>query len=266
MAPPKTPEENAELHEAVLGYLIEQRLLLQEARRLEVQVTSEEVAARLQILRDRLGSEEALAGWLREQGLSKEQLKGQLRDQLLVKKLLDGKVRATVLVSPQEVAAELAGHPELARPGERVRALHILLRVTNERSEEQAREQMARIREQVVRGADFADLARRYSEDAHAEEGGRLGWVAQGQLMPPLDTALFQGELGSVSEPIQTRLGFHLLKIEERQEASRLNVLEANNEIFERIYQRKFELALGRWMAELKARAYIDVRLTGAAR
>jgi len=111
----------------------------------------------------------------------------------------------------------------------------------------------------VASGADFAALAKRYSEDPNAADGGAMGWIAQGDLMPELDTALFSVPVGSVSEPIQTRLGFHLVKVEERRTASDLSVADANRAVYQRLYQQKFEAAMKRWLTELKSRAYIQI-------
>ena len=85
-----------------------------------------------------------------------------------------------------------------------------------------------------------------------------MGWVAQGELLPQLDNALFSLPVSAVSEPFQTRLGFHLVKIEERGTASDLAPTDANRAIFQQLYQQKFEAAMKRWLSELKRRAYIE--------
>jgi len=111
--------------------------------------------------------------------------------------------------------------------------------------------------------ADFAALAKRYSEDSHAEDGGLMDWVAQGELMPELDAALFSLAPGEVSAPIQTRLGLHLLHVEERRSAASLSVTEAHRAVYQQLYQRKFQHAFARWLAQLKRRAYIDILSEG---
>ena len=248
-----------QIGQAVLRRLIEQRLMLQEAKKAAITVTSEEIATQIDALRARLGTEEAFQRFLTEAGMSAEQLKERIRDQLMVKQLIDTKVRTGITVSLQEVAQELAEHPELAKPGDRVRALHILVRVNANRPEERARAMITRVRRQLVDGADFASLAKQFSEDPYAERGGQMGWVAQGDLLPELDAALFGLQPGTMSDPIQTRLGFHLLKVEERREASGLSLMEANRAIYERLYQQKFQQAMNRWLGDLKRKAYIEI-------
>jgi parvulin-like peptidyl-prolyl isomerase len=86
-----------------------------------------------------------------------------------------------------------------------------------------------------------------------------MEWVAQGELLPELDAALFSLPVGTVSEPIQTRLGFHLVKIEERRTASDLSPTDANRAVFQQLYQQKFEAAMRYWLSELQRHAYIEI-------
>lgn len=253
------PRDPAVVRDMMLHRLIEQRLILQEAKRLGVTVRPEEILDRLDEVRSRFTSDMELEGSLEEAGLSLERLKEQLRDQLMVERVVDSKVRATIVVSPQEVANEVRAHPELGKPGDRVRARHILIRVHESRSEAQARALIEDVRRQLDAGAEFAALATRYSEDPHAEEGGAMGWVAQGELLPELDAALFSLKAGELSSPIQTRLGFHLVEVEERKSASSLTIMEANHAVHQQLYQRKTQEAFARWAAELARRAYIEI-------
>ena len=247
------------LQQAVLDRLIERQLLLQEAKRVGATVGTDEVVQRLEAIRQRFGSEDAFRESLRESGTSEEVLKEHLRDQLLVQRLIDAKIRATIVVSPQEVAKALEQHPQLAKSGDRVQASHILIRTSETRSEEQAKALMEQLHQQLKAGADFAELARRYSEDSYRDQGGRMDWTAQGELMPELDAALFSLPPGELSEPIRSRLGFHVVRVEDRRTASSLSLVEANRAIQQHLYQEKFEAALARWLDELKQRAYIQI-------
>lgn len=262
--PPADPQAG-EVRQAVLQRLVEQRVILQEARREGLAVDAEEIDGRLDRIRRRFESDEAFHQSLQDAGLSREGLREQVRDQAMVERLIDAKVRSTITVSPQEVARELEGHPELAKPDERVRASHLLVRISDTRSLEQARTLIEDLRRRLSQGADFAELARRYSEDPHAPDGGDMGWVAQGELLPELDAALFRLKDGEVSEPIHTRLGFHLVQVHERSTGSSLSLTEASQAVFQRLYQREFRETFARWLKGLLQRAYINVIPTGSA-
>jgi parvulin-like peptidyl-prolyl isomerase len=256
---PKSSLNPSEMNQLMLRHLIEQRLMLQEARRANVSVTPEEIAERLDTIKARFGSEEEFEEMLAQSQLPKEQLKQQIREQLMVKRLIDVKIRSAITISPRDVAKELSLHPELAKPGDRVLASHLLIRVTENRSEEQARALIEDLHRQLAEGADFASLAKRYSEDANGAEGGVMRWVAQGELLPELDATLFSLKAGELSSPIQTRLGFHLVRVDERRPAEYLSMAEANRTVYEQLYQRKFEETFTRWLSGLTQRAYIEV-------
>ena len=256
---PAAHSEPAGMQDAALQRLIEQRLLLQEAQRQNIAVEASEVLARFDQFREHLGSREAFLQSLQEMGLNEETLKDKLREQLMAQRLVDKHIRSTITISPQEVSAELGEHPNVAKAGDRVRASHILIRVSESRSEEQARQLAEQLHEQLGHGADFAELARRYSEDAQKDSGGRMDWVAPGDLLPELDQALFLMKIGELSAPIRSRLGFHLLKVDDRQDVSQLSLPEANRTVYQQIFQRKFRAAFTAWMNELKRKAYIQI-------
>ncbi|MBI4340781.1 MAG: peptidylprolyl isomerase [Candidatus Omnitrophica bacterium] len=254
-----SPGRNPEVERAVLQRLIDQRLMLQEAERAAIVVEPEEVRARYEVFRSRFPSEALFRQSLAQTGISEEQLKQRVRDQLMVQRVIADKVRSTIMVSPYEVSKELGIHPESARAGDRMRVSHLLIRVNDARTESAARALIGRLHQQLAGGADFAALAKQHSEDQHRQEGGAMGWVAPGELMPQLDAALETLQVSQLSDPIQSRLGFHLMRIEERKPASSLSLMEANQAIYSTIYQRKYEEAMARWLGELRKKAYIVI-------
>ena len=115
-------------------------------------------------------------------------------------------------------------------PG-RVRASHILLGL-GDKDEETVRQQAEAILAQAKAGADFAELARQYSEDeATAELGGDLDFFGRGQMVPEFEAAVFQMEPGTVSDLVQTDFGFHIIKVVEKVE----DVIQPLDEVTELI-------------------------------
>ena len=257
---PSHPDsDRAQAPGRVLQGLIQQRLLLQEAGKENLTVERAQVIERLEEARTRAGSDEEFRRSLEEAQLTEEQLKEQIQDQLLIAKLIDEKVRSTITISPQEVAGELANHPELVKSGDRVKALHLLIRVGDQRTEGEAKALIEDIVRQLDAGADFSALAKRYSEDPERAEGGDMGWVAQGELLPELDQALFSVKAGERSAPIRSALGFHLVNVLERKAAASLPLVEANHAVYQRLYQRRFQEAFAVWLTKLKDQAYIEI-------
>jgi peptidyl-prolyl cis-trans isomerase C len=106
-------------------------------------------------------------------------------------------------------------------PGRRVRARHILLRVPDDASQDQREaihQQAEEIRQRAVEGEDFAELARRYSEDpGSGPQGGDLGWFGQGNMVAPFEEAAFRLQPGEISEVTETLFGLHIIKVDERE-------------------------------------------------
>lgn len=258
-APSPLQPDTPAVERMALQRLVEEHLILQEAKRLEVRVDPEEVLERYNAFRNRFGSDALFRRSLAESALSEEQLKRKIREQFMVQRVIDAKVRSTIVVSPQDVAQEIGSHPELARPGNRMRLSHLLVRVNEHRSETEAKTLIEQIHQQLANGAEFSTLAKRYSEDQRKADGGAMGWVAQGELMPALDAALANLKPGELSSPLQTRLGFHLVKVEEVRPASSLTLTEAHQAVYQRLYQEKFQSAFTRWLEDLKSKAYIEI-------
>lgn len=256
---PKSQEEAVQMHAAMLGQLIEQRLILQEAKRMEVAVSPADVLEKLEQVRERYPSEAAFQEFLRAAALSEEVLKERLREQLMVQRAVDAKVRAKIVVTPQEITDAVGRQPNAAASGERVRASHILIRVTEERPEPQARQRAQEAHKQLLQGADFADTARRYSDAPDAADGGSLGWVDRGQLMPEIEEALFPLAIGTFSIPARSKAGFHIVKAEERATAKGDAALSVHDAAFQQLYEAKFLEHLTRWMNALKRDAYIEI-------
>ncbi|MCB5190358.1 peptidylprolyl isomerase [Methylobacillus arboreus] len=137
---------------------------------------------------------------------------------------------------------------------------HILIKLSEVVSELEAEQKIASIKERLDHGADFAELARQYSEDASANNGGDLGWTNPGDTVPPFEQAMNALEINQISEPVRTPFGWHILQVLERrkqdmtQESARLKARQE-------IRARKADDAFQDWVGELRDRAYVEYRL-----
>ncbi len=142
------------------------------------------------------------------------------------------------------------------------RVRHILLRPGETLSEDEARNRLLQLRERIVNGADFAELARLHSEDPSASQGGDLGWVSPGDTVPAFERAMDNLRPGEVSEPVKTPLGWHLIQVLERRTGEmtkeRERVLARQS-----IKARKADEAYEEWLRQLRDQAYVEIRLEG---
>jgi peptidyl-prolyl cis-trans isomerase SurA len=144
---------------------------------------------------------------------------------------------------------------------EQTHARHILVKLNEIVSEDEAQHRLLTVRERLVNGgAEFAEMARQYSEDGTAANGGDLGWVNPGDTVPPFEKAMNELQPGEISQPVRSPFGFHLIQVLERRkqdmtkEAARLKARQE-------IRARKSEEAYQDWVRELRDRAYVELRL-----
>lgn len=139
-------------------------------------------------------------------------------------------------------------------------ARHILLRPGPQLSEAQAVERLEDYRRRVLAKQDtFEDLAKRYSEDGSAKEGGDLGWASPRKFVPEFEEALNALQPGEISQPIASRFGIHLIQLLERREA-KLNQREQRDMVRSIVRENKLEQAFSTWAQEARARAYVEYR------
>ena len=139
-------------------------------------------------------------------------------------------------------------------------ARHILLNTGPKLSEAQAAAQLGELRQRIERGqASFESLAREYSQDASASEGGDLGWSFPGRFVPEFQQALDQLQPGEVSQPVVTRFGVHLIELVDRRQVQ-LTQRQQRDMVREAVREKKLEEAYANWLREERARAYVELR------
>ena len=143
---------------------------------------------------------------------------------------------------------------------QQTRVRHILLRAREGLSESEARERLRRLRERVVAGTDFAELARLHSEDASAAKGGELGWVAAGDTVPEFERVMNALRDSEVSQPVQTPFGWHLVQVLERR-SDELSGDRKKVAARAAIRARKADEAYQDWLRQARDRAFVENRL-----
>ncbi|MBN7770315.1 peptidylprolyl isomerase [Marinobacter daepoensis] len=140
------------------------------------------------------------------------------------------------------------------------RVRHILVRPSEAVTDAQAEQRIRDIYSELQDGADFADLARERSDDpVSGSDGGNLGWVSPGQMVPAFEEAMLQAQVGEYVGPFRSQFGWHILEVEERRQQ---DVTEENREAQARqaIYMRKFEQELQNWVREIRDEAFVEFK------
>ena len=137
---------------------------------------------------------------------------------------------------------------------------HILIKLSEIMSEKEGKQKMDNIKERLDNGEKFEVLARQYSEDSTASNGGDLGWVNPGDTVPQFEKAMNELKDNQISQPIRTQFGWHIIQVIERRsqdmskEAARLKARQE-------IRAKKADEAYQDWIRELRDRAFVELRL-----
>lgn len=137
---------------------------------------------------------------------------------------------------------------------------HILIKPTEILSTEDARQKLEDIRARLLKGASFAELARTYSEDpGSARQGGDLGWVSPGDMVPEFDAVMRKTPVNQVSDIFQSTYGWHLLTVtgareQDMSDRYRINIAR------QALYTREYDDELASWLRELRNDAFVEVR------
>ncbi len=195
----------------------------------EIETIKDQISEQAQAQGMSVGREEAFEQALQQAGITEEELRGQLRDQLPVQKVQE-RVAGDAEASPEEVERfyEENKEAQFTTPEQRC-ARHILF---NKDQRAKAEE----VKGQLQNGADFAELAKEYSQDpGSAELGGDLGCLGQGETVPSFEEALFNAEQGEIVGPVETEFGYHVIEVTEIREQSTQPLEEVEAQISEQL-------------------------------
>ncbi|MGA9522046.1 MAG: peptidyl-prolyl cis-trans isomerase [Myxococcaceae bacterium] len=246
---PRSPEQVEPYRRALLDTLIERTLLLQQARKLNLQISPEEIdrgVLRISADYPADGFDEALA-----QGrMSRGELKRDTAALLMIEKLFDEHVYQRVAVTEEEIRQHFETHGEEFHQQEQVRAAQIVVRSLDE---------ARRVQQLLRQGKKFADLARKYSLSADARVGGDLGFFPRGVMPPSFDEAAFKLAVGQVSDVVASEYGFHLFKVLQRKPAAKPELAEVRPQVEARLLKEKRVEAQRAYVAKLRSEAQLTV-------
>jgi peptidyl-prolyl cis-trans isomerase C len=233
--------------EIAKAYAEEQGITVSESEvNQEIETIKDQISEQAQAQGMSLGREEAFTQALQQAGLTEEELRAQLRDQLPVQKVQE-RVVGDAEASQEEVERFYEENKELqfTTPEQRC-ARHILF---NKDQRAKAEE----VKGQLQNGADFAELAREFSQDpGSAENGGDLGCLGQGETVPNFEEALFNAEEGEIVGPIETEFGYHVIEVTEVRQQSTQPLSEVEGQIREQLSADIQAQEFSSWIQEQK--------------
>ena len=247
-------KQRAEINKIVLDQVIEQRLILQEARRHGAGATDQQLDQAINDIKGNFPTAAEFQMALTQRGLTEANLRSRLRTNLTVQNLA-AKV-STATVSEAEILKQFQANRAQYDKPEQAHVRHILVE-----SEAAARFALARLN----RGEKFEDLARQLSKDPGSkDQGGDLGFVGKGQLVPEFERAAFALQrVGEISPVVKTQYGYHIIRLVQRKAAQPGTLDQVRDQIRRELLSKKQEGDFKTWVKQLKAKAKITRSDTG---
>lgn len=248
-----------------LNEIIESKILYREALRGSVVVEDSDVEKEIDRVRNGYETTEEFMAYLNETGLTLSDYRARSRKSMMARIMSGRKIREleqTVVVNEEDVVKFFEENRDDFSKPERVYVRQIMLPARpNTPEREEAIAKLEILRDEILAGADFKELARNHSKAAGADDGGIIGWNARGDLVPVLEEAVFALESGGISEVVEAQFGVHLLKVDER-EAERDVVLADVRSLIEPSLRRKEATErYQKWINDLRKRSNIRVYL-----
>jgi peptidyl-prolyl cis-trans isomerase SurA len=263
-SPEKIADEYKDQQKDLLRGLIDQSLMVQRAKDMGISVETD-IVKRLDDVRkqNNLNSIEDLEKAVEGSGLAWEDYKTQMRNGMLTQEVIRREVGSHINIPNEEVKQYYDAHPqEFTRP-EQVEISEIFLSTEGKSPEEieSVQKKAEDLRNRVMKGDDFNEIAKRYSEGSTAkDQGGDLGLFKRGALAPQLEEVVFKMEKGQITDVIQTKTGFEILKVDAHFQAGLQPMDKVENEIMNRLYLSKMQPQMRTYLAQLREESYVMVK------
>jgi peptidyl-prolyl cis-trans isomerase SurA len=249
-------------NEAVfLDKLIDMKLQIQEAGKVGIAVSSEDVKEAIEGIKKKYSlTDNALEESLLQEGLTLEGYKKRLSEQILISQFINQQIRNKIVVSEDDVKKYIQAHKEGLPDSEAFRLRQIVFKKPKDEAEKKSVEEKAGIVIQRVKaGEDFSNLAKEYSEDPSGKIGGETGYIKKTYMAKEFIDVLSQMKTGDASKPFWTERGLHIIKLDEKVSAQ--STAEIKETVRRQLVDEQFLEKYRSYVKGLRDKARIEIRL-----
>lgn len=262
-------QQREQLKAQIVQSMVVRRLLEQEIEKNPIEISQQQIDARVKQMEEELsmasqGRLTNIEEMRKQMGISKEELMKSIKQSLALEAL----VRKTYNYDEATEADARAYYDEHAsdfQQPEQVRARHILIKVAEPDNEDawlKAKKEIKKVHQKAAeQNADFPALAKEYSEDGSAAQGGDLGYFPRNAMVPEFEKVAFELENGAVSEPFRTQFGWHIVKRVDYRPAGPVPFEQVKKQLTTQLTGMKFQESLERFVTELQQTAKVEMKL-----
>ena len=231
----------------------------------DIEVDDAEVEQNVERFKSQFPSEEEMQQVLERNGETIDDLKEAIRENLKKREWITSRISDDVEVGDEEVRAFYEQNKTSFNEPEMVRASHILLTTPEDLSDEEVAEKkraIENLKQRVDEGEDFGVLAKEFSEDPGTKDkGGDLDFFSRERMVPEFAEAAFAAETGTVTDPVKTQFGYHIIKVTDRKQARAVPFEEAKPQIESFLENRKRQQQVQQLLTALKQQAEVKINL-----
>lgn len=245
----------------VLENLIHRELLYQESQKAGVKVEDTAVDEKFGAWKKQFPDESQFKNIMGMMNLTEDVIKSQIRQQMAVEEFIDKKFADKVAVSDKEIRDYYDANPDFFKQPEQVKASHILIKVdpkADEAKKSEARKKMEGLQDQLKKGGDFAAIAKEFSECPSNAKGGDLGYFKRGQMVKPFEDTAFALKSGEMSDIVETRFGYHLIKTTDKKAETTSPYEEVRKRLEDYLKQEKKRKEVNLYVSKLKQESKIE--------
>ena len=260
-----SPEARTQAEEAALEQLVATILLYQTGLKLEIKGLDKQIVARINLEKTKFATPAAYNSVLKANNFTEQDAQETVRTDIVVTNLIDKEIVSRIVISEADIKKFYDQNQEKFMKPENVRLSHILIGVapeTTTKEKQTAREKAVSIRSKILAGADFATLAKAESSCLSKEQGGDLGVFEKGEMIPEFEKAAELLKNGEISQVVETRDGYHILKLVEKNNAAVVAFDETKVKIEYFLKQIKTQQAIKDYVADLRKTAKIEMAAT----
>ncbi len=259
------PEHVTLIEQQVFERLVQIQLLLAKATDADKAEGKNMCSKRIEEIKTRAGSEEALTRQLKSIGTTLEDLRTRMTDESIAECALERELK--VKVSDDEIKKFYDDNPSMFEQPEMVRASHVLLSTRNmetnaELSEDQKAAKHKKAEEVLKRaraGEDFAKLAKEFSEDPGSKDKGGEYTFPRGQMVPEFEKTAFALKTNEVSDIVTTQFGYHIIKLSEKIPAKKTEFAKVSSDIRDHLKKQALQKEMPDYIAKLKIDAKVEI-------
>jgi peptidyl-prolyl cis-trans isomerase C len=242
--------------------LVRRELLYQEAKK-KVKVSDGEINEELKKVKARYVTETDFNNALNKMKITPESLRMQVERGLVTQKYINTEFSSKSVITDQEVLGYYDRNKNSLRRPEQVRVSHILVKTDPQwdaTKKDEARKKLSTIRIKIQNGQSFETFAKSSSEDTtSASKGGDVGYISKGQILKPLEDAVNTLKVGEISDVVETRLGFHLIKATDRKPETILPFADVKNRLEELLKRERGRKEAIAYLAKIREKARVEI-------